>query len=97
MQGLAAEMETRRSKREMANIAADKEDCVEIQRSFWRNVSINPAVYGADTPGSLFPKTVKHWNLNNLPGVVNTELLGGTFHLNSTNFFDGPFECVHNL
>ncbi len=43
-----AQQEQLRSQRELNQI---REDFHEVERSFWRNVTLNPAIYGADTPG----------------------------------------------
>lgn len=44
----------------------------ERERCYWRNVSMNPPIYGADMQGSLFGKDVKVWNLNRLDSILNS-------------------------
>ena len=38
-------------------------DCEQddLERRFWRNVTLQPPLYGADVPGSLFDATLKVW------------------------------------
>ena len=61
----------------MSFVCAGESGTAEIERAFWRNVSLNPAIYGADTPGTLFPASVTEWNLDNLPGLLNRSSIGG--------------------
>jgi jumonji domain-containing protein 2 len=44
----------------------------EIERKYWKNVSFNPPLYGADIPGSLYDKTVDVWNVNSLNTILDT-------------------------
>lgn len=44
----------------------------ERDRSYWRNVSMNPPIYGADMQGSLFSSEVDIWNLNKLDTILNS-------------------------
>ena len=43
-----------------------------LERAFWSSVSINPPIYGADTPESFFDKHLKFgWNLRNLGDLLS--------------------------
>jgi len=43
-----------------------REDAM-LERSFWRSVTLNPPLYGADVPASLFPAHIPWgWNLRDL-------------------------------
>lgn len=67
--------------------AAQSAGHAEIERSFWRNVAVNASVYGADTPGSLFPAQLTCWNLDRLPGLLNKETCGGDRVVNVVSVF----------
>ncbi|KAJ3415010.1 hypothetical protein HDV05_005655 [Chytridiales sp. JEL 0842] len=46
--------------------------CKELERFYWRNVTYNPPLYGADMLGTLFDKDWSDsWNLNRLDNVLN--------------------------
>ena len=51
------------------------DDSAEVERKYWKNVSIRPPLYGADIHGSLFDKTCKGWNLRNLDTMLSQMLL----------------------
>lgn len=43
----------------------------QMERSFWRNITLNPPLYGADTPVSLFDEALPYgWNLRNLGDLL---------------------------
>lgn len=44
----------------------------ELERKFWKNITFNPAMYGADVPGSIYDKDVKYWNINSLNTILDT-------------------------
>ena len=44
----------------------------ELERKYWRNVTFNPPLYGADIPGSLYDKNVTVWNVNSLNTILDT-------------------------
>lgn len=50
---------------------APKGDYNELERSYWKNITFVPPIYGADVPGSLMDKTVKVWNINKLGSVLD--------------------------
>lgn len=41
------------------NVAPSTSDVFELERKFWKNVTLRPALYGADVPGSLFDEKCK--------------------------------------
>jgi jumonji domain-containing protein 2 len=44
-----------------------------MERAFWSSVTINPPLYGADTPVSFFDKKLPWgWNLRNLHDLLQT-------------------------
>lgn len=47
-------------------------DSDKIERKFWKNITFNPAIYGADIPGSIYDKGVKYWNINHLNTILDT-------------------------
>ena len=46
--------EFREMAREPLNAPPKDASPEELERHFWRNVTLNPPLYGADVPGSLF-------------------------------------------
>ncbi len=43
----------------------------DVERSFWANVSLNPPLYGADTPKSFFDDSLPYgWNLQHLNDLL---------------------------
>uniref|UniRef100_A0A3B4AY92 [histone H3]-trimethyl-L-lysine(9) demethylase n=1 Tax=Periophthalmus magnuspinnatus TaxID=409849 RepID=A0A3B4AY92_9GOBI len=45
-------------------------DCDELERKFWKNLTFNPPLYGAEVSGSLYDQGVTEWNI----GCLNTIL-----------------------
>ncbi|SAM03995.1 hypothetical protein [Absidia glauca] len=45
--------------------------CKELERVYWRNLPFAQPMYGADMSGTLFDRSVKSWNVNNLDNVLN--------------------------
>lgn len=43
----------------------------EIERTYWRNITLSPPIYGADMPYSLFDENQDIWNLNKLDNILN--------------------------
>lgn len=49
------------------------EDDTLLERSFWSSITINPPLYGADNPMSLFDKKIRvGWNLRDLGDLLQT-------------------------
>ncbi|KAM8849635.1 lysine-specific demethylase 4A-like isoform 2-T2 [Spinachia spinachia] len=67
---------TVREFRKMAN--SDKfcsphyDDFEELERKYWKNVTFNPPIYGADVNGSLYGAEVKEWNICHLETILDT-------------------------
>ncbi|TNN77106.1 Lysine-specific demethylase 4A [Liparis tanakae] len=67
---------TVREFRKMAN--SDKfcsphyDDFEELERKYWKNVTFNPPIYGADVNGSLYGPDVKEWNICHLNTILDT-------------------------
>ncbi|CAL8468488.1 g8028 [Coccomyxa elongata] len=51
-----------------------KETPEEVERRFWRNITLRPPLYGADVPGSLFDADLKGWNLRHLDSLLSRTL-----------------------
>ncbi|KXZ44918.1 hypothetical protein GPECTOR_60g695 [Gonium pectorale] len=49
-------------------------DPADLERKFWRNVTLRPPLYGADVLGSLYDEDCKHWNLRRLDTVLSRVL-----------------------
>lgn len=47
-------------------------DPEQLERKFWKNITFNPPLYGADVPGSIYDKDVKIWNINSLNTILDT-------------------------
>ncbi|GAV03783.1 hypothetical protein RvY_14163 [Ramazzottius varieornatus] len=64
--------------RELRRHALDKnlvysfaEEMDEIERNFWKQLSINPPIYGADSSGTLFDEDCTVWNIAKLDSKLN--------------------------
>ncbi|GAB4816897.1 hypothetical protein N2152v2_003943 [Parachlorella kessleri] len=49
-------------------------DLETLERKYWKNVVLNPPLYGADVPGSLFDEECKAWNLGHLESVLSSTM-----------------------
>ena len=47
------------------------ERCQELEKSYWKSLTYNQPMYGADLPGSLFDDSVKEWNVAHLDNILN--------------------------
>ncbi|KAJ7986383.1 hypothetical protein DPEC_G00339340 [Dallia pectoralis] len=47
-------------------------DFEELERKFWKNLTFNPPLYGADVNGSLYDPDVTEWNLGHLNTLLDT-------------------------
>jgi hypothetical protein len=52
------------------SVCAGRNDYKALERSFWKSVTINPPIYGADTPMSLFDSHVKGWGLGSISDLL---------------------------
>ncbi|XP_032387160.1 lysine-specific demethylase 4A isoform X1 [Etheostoma spectabile] len=48
------------------------DDFEELERKYWKNVTFNPPIYGADVNGSLYGPEVKEWNICRLNTILDT-------------------------
>uniref|UniRef100_A0A3B0RF76 [histone H3]-trimethyl-L-lysine(9) demethylase n=1 Tax=Psoroptes ovis TaxID=83912 RepID=A0A3B0RF76_PSOOV len=46
-------------------------DYDDLERKYWKNITYNSAIYGADVPGSLTDSTCKEFNINNLNTILD--------------------------
>jgi hypothetical protein len=47
------------------------ERCEELEKTYWKTLTYAPPLYGADLPGTLFDESVKNWNLDRLPNLLD--------------------------
>ncbi|XP_075877123.1 lysine-specific demethylase 4A isoform X2 [Nelusetta ayraudi] len=48
------------------------DDFEELERKYWKNVTFNPPIYGADVNGTLYDSEVKEWNICHLDTILDT-------------------------
>lgn len=60
-------------------------DAVELERKYWKNITLRPPLYGADVAGSLFDEKAKGWNLRRLDTTLSTVLKDAGFTLPGVN------------
>ncbi|KAF7988156.1 hypothetical protein HCN44_007650 [Aphidius gifuensis] len=46
-------------------------DYDDLERKYWKNITYNPPIYGADVSGTLTDPTVKEWNINHLGTILD--------------------------
>ncbi|ODV90883.1 hypothetical protein CANCADRAFT_18236, partial [Tortispora caseinolytica NRRL Y-17796] len=47
------------------------EYCQDLERTYWKSLTYNAPLYGADMPGSLFDDSVKSWNVAHLDNILD--------------------------
>ncbi|KAK9243140.1 JmjC domain, hydroxylase-domain-containing protein [Lipomyces tetrasporus] len=47
------------------------ERCEELERIYWKTITYNNPMYGADMLGSLFTDATKEWNVSHLDNILN--------------------------
>ncbi|XP_061593379.1 lysine-specific demethylase 4A-like isoform X1 [Cololabis saira] len=47
-------------------------DFDELERKFWKNLTFNPPLYGADVSGTLYDPDVAEWNIGHLNTILDT-------------------------
>ena len=47
------------------------ERCEELEKTYWKTLTYAAPLYGADLPGTLFDESVKMWNLDRLPNLLD--------------------------
>lgn len=45
--------------------------CAELERAYWRTLTYNSPLYGADMPGSLFEDSTTTWNVSRLENLLD--------------------------
>lgn len=48
-----------------------KERCSELETAYWKSLTFNNPMYGADMPGSLFDDSTKSWNVAKLENLLD--------------------------
>ncbi len=46
-------------------------DFEKLERAYWKNITFNPPIYGADVAGSIYDKDVQTWNINHLNTILD--------------------------
>ncbi|PIK58173.1 putative lysine-specific demethylase 4C [Apostichopus japonicus] len=46
-------------------------DYEDLERKYWKNITYNPPIYGADISGSIYDKGWKIWNINRLNTILD--------------------------
>ncbi|XP_069083917.1 lysine-specific demethylase 4A [Pleurodeles waltl] len=46
-------------------------DFEDLERKYWKNLTFNPPIYGADVNGSLYDKHVHEWNIGHLNTILD--------------------------
>ncbi|CCF56552.1 hypothetical protein KAFR_0B02550 [Kazachstania africana CBS 2517] len=49
----------------------DKERLEFLESYYWKTLYYTPPMYGADTPGSIFPSDLETWNVSKLPNLLD--------------------------
>jgi hypothetical protein len=47
------------------------ERCAELEKAYWRTLTYNSPLYGADMPGSLFDDSTTTWNVSKLENLLD--------------------------
>ncbi|XP_036376768.1 lysine-specific demethylase 4A-like [Megalops cyprinoides] len=47
-------------------------DFEELERKYWKNLTFNPPLYGADVNGTLYDPDVTEWNIGHLNTILDT-------------------------
>ncbi|XP_061094946.1 lysine-specific demethylase 4A [Conger conger] len=47
-------------------------DFEELERKYWKNLTFNPPLYGADVNGTLYDSDVTDWNIGRLNTILDT-------------------------
>lgn len=69
------------------------EEYQDIERHYWRNITFNQPMYGADMLGTLFDSSVHAWNTNHLDNTLNN--LGVTLPgVNSPYLYFGMWKAT---
>ncbi|RXM35007.1 Lysine-specific demethylase 4A [Acipenser ruthenus] len=47
-------------------------DFEELERKYWKNLTFNPPIYGADVNGTLYDPDITEWNIGHLNTILDT-------------------------
>ena len=47
------------------------EDYEDLERKYWKNITFNQPIYGADVSGSLYDKDQDVWNIKRLGTILD--------------------------
>ena len=47
------------------------EDYEDLERKYWKNITFNQPIYGADISGTLYDKDQTIWNVNKLDTILD--------------------------
>ncbi|XP_060723132.1 lysine-specific demethylase 4A isoform X2 [Tachysurus vachellii] len=48
------------------------DDFEELERKYWKNLTFNPPIYGADVNGTLYDPHIDEWNVGRLNTILDT-------------------------
>ncbi|XP_028667320.1 lysine-specific demethylase 4A [Erpetoichthys calabaricus] len=48
------------------------DDFEELERKYWKNLTFNPPIYGADVNGTLYDPDINEWNIGRLNTILDT-------------------------
>ncbi|XP_062843618.1 lysine-specific demethylase 4A isoform X2 [Trichomycterus rosablanca] len=48
------------------------DDFEELERKYWKNLTFNPPIYGADVNGTLYDPGIDEWNVGRLNTILDT-------------------------
>ena len=66
----------------------------KVEEKYWRSLSFNPPIYGADVKGTLFDNKVP-WNLNELQTILNEGLgFSKIYGINEPYFYFGAWRTT---
>ncbi|KAG1452290.1 hypothetical protein G6F56_007857 [Rhizopus delemar] len=54
----------------ISTVNLNEEQYKQIEKNYWRSLSFNEPMYGADMLGTLFDDSVKTWNMNHLDNIL---------------------------
>uniref|UniRef100_A0A7N8YGG6 [histone H3]-trimethyl-L-lysine(9) demethylase n=1 Tax=Mastacembelus armatus TaxID=205130 RepID=A0A7N8YGG6_9TELE len=60
-------------------------DFDELERKFWKNLTFNPPLYGADVSGTLYDPNVTEWNIGHLSTILDTVEDEGAIKIKGVN------------
>jgi len=83
-----------KKKAEKFDVELEHSNVEKIEEKFWRSLSFNPPIYGADVKGSLFDEKVP-WNLKELSTILNDGLgISQIYGINDPYFYFGAWRTT---